>query len=67
MGTYSKRLGEDLLMSTHNIYFYTEIRKIICRYPLLSRAMCELSLKEMCLRAYTAVKDPDYIALDKDA
>ena len=28
-----------LLMSTHNIYFHTEVRKILCGYPLLSGAM----------------------------
>ena len=26
-------------MSTHNICFHGEIRKILCRYPLLSGAM----------------------------
>ena len=28
VGTYQKRLMEALLMSTHNIYFHGEIRKI---------------------------------------
>ena len=32
-------LTEALLMSTHNICFPREIRKIICGYPLLSVAM----------------------------
>ena len=34
-------------MSTHNICFCREIRKIICGYPLLSVAMicCEYSLE----------------------
>ena len=27
-------------MSTHNICFHGEIRKILCGYPLLSVAMC---------------------------
>ena len=27
-------------MSTHNICFHREIRKILCEYPLLSVAMC---------------------------
>ena len=31
--------GEALLMSTHNICFCQEIRKILCGYPLLSVAM----------------------------
>ena len=32
-------LGEALLMSTHNICFRPEIRKILCGYPLLSVAI----------------------------
>ena len=32
-------LGEALLMSTHNICFLGEIRKILYGYPLLSVAM----------------------------
>ena len=32
-------ISEALLMSTHNICFRGEIRKIICGYPLLSVAM----------------------------
>ena len=28
VGTHEKRLGEALLMSTYNIYFYGEIRRI---------------------------------------
>ena len=39
MGTHLKRLGEVLLMSTHNICIRREIRKILCGYPLLSVAM----------------------------
>ena len=35
----TRRLGEALLMSTHNICFCREIRKILCGYPLLSVAM----------------------------
>ena len=31
--------AEALLMSTHNIRFHREIRKILCGYPLLSVAM----------------------------
>ena len=31
-------------MSTHNIYFYREIRKILCGYPLLSVAMVIIHL-----------------------
>ena len=38
-GTHLKRLGEALLMSTYNICFHREIRKILCGYPLLSVAM----------------------------
>ena len=34
-----KVLGEALLMSTHNICFRGEIRKILCGYPFLSVAM----------------------------
>ena len=30
---------ELLLMSTHNICFCGEIRKILCGYPLISRAI----------------------------
>ena len=30
-------------MSTHNIYFHGEIRKILCGYSLLSVAMCLLT------------------------
>ena len=37
--THYKLLAEALLMSTHNICFHREIRKIICGYPLLSVAM----------------------------
>ena len=37
VGTHYKHLGEALLMSTNNICFHAEIRKIICCYPLLSR------------------------------
>ena len=32
-------LGEELLMSTHNICISREIRKILCGYPFLSVAM----------------------------
>ena len=31
-------------MSTHNICFHREIRKILCGYPLLSVAMIQLTL-----------------------
>ena len=34
-----KRLAEVLLMSTHNICFHGEIRKIFTGYPPLSRPM----------------------------
>ena len=33
-----------MLMSTHNIYFCWEIRKILCGYPLLSVAMYSYTL-----------------------
>ena len=36
-------LAEALLMSTHNIYFPGEIRKILCEYPLLPGATLTLS------------------------
>ena len=39
VGTHQKCLSEGLLMSTHNICFRGEIRKILCGYPLLSVAM----------------------------
>ena len=39
VGTHSKRLAEALLMSTHNICFCGEIRKILCGYLLLTVAM----------------------------
>ena len=39
VGTHQKHLGETLLMSTHNIWFRGEIRKMLCGYPLLSVAM----------------------------
>ena len=38
-GTHRKRLGEALLMSTHNICFHAEITKVTCGYPLLSGDM----------------------------
>ena len=31
-------------MSTHNICFHGEIRKILCGYPLFSVAMCKMDL-----------------------
>ena len=55
MGTHYKRLTEALLMSTHNICFCGEIRKILCGYPLLSVAMiaaqimCTWTKKQRCL------------------
>ena len=30
---------EAFLMSTQNVFFHKEIRKILCGYPLLSRTM----------------------------
>ena len=42
VGTHQKRLAEALLMSTHNICFCQEIRKILCGYLLLSVAMWRL-------------------------
>ena len=35
VGTHLKRLGEALLMSTHNICIRREIQKILCGYPLI--------------------------------
>ena len=45
-------------MSTHNISFRGEIRKIFCGYPLLSVAMNESGDKErLCaVRQYTLVR-----------
>ena len=37
-------LSEVLLMSTHNICFHGEIRKVLCGYPLLSGAMHDLDI-----------------------
>ena len=39
MGIHLKCLTEVLLMSTYNIWFHGEVRKILCGYPLLSGAM----------------------------
>ena len=39
-----KRLAEALLMSTHNIRFRWEIRKLVTWYPLLSRPMKRFSI-----------------------
>ena len=39
VGTHQKHLAEALLLSTHNICFCGEIRKIFTRYPPLSRPM----------------------------
>ena len=46
MGTHKKRLAEALLMSTHNICFLGEIRKIFTGYPPLSRHMHSFKLKK---------------------
>ena len=42
VGTHLKRLAEALLMSTHNMCFRGEIRKILCGYTLLSVAMLNI-------------------------
>ena len=48
-------------MSTHNIYFRGEIRKILCGYPLLSVAMDMSTVKvvqenaAICFLGYKAV------------
>ena len=34
-------------MSTHNIRFHQEIRKVLCGYPLLSVAMLEMWLSDL--------------------
>ena len=34
-----KYIDKALLMSTHNIYFHTKIRKILCGYQFSFRAM----------------------------
>ena len=39
MSTHKKCLAEALLMSTHNICFRGEIRKIFTGYPPLARPM----------------------------
>ena len=41
-------------MSTHNICFHGEIRKILCGYPLLSVAM--ICAYELCLPIYQPMK-----------
>ena len=38
-------------MSTHNICFRGEIRKILCGYPLLSVAMCQKQDQRLILIA----------------
>ena len=38
-----------LLMSTHNICFHGEIRKILCGYPLLSVAMLDAGFQQVSL------------------
>ena len=42
-------------MSTHNVCFHQEIRKIFCGYPLLSVAMKFLDIQVL----YTVVKNAD--------
>ena len=51
---FSSRNTEALLMSTHNICFRREIRKILCGYPLLSVAMC-LSYRAMFQETYLGI------------
>ena len=56
VGTHKKRLTEALLMSTHNVCFHGEIRKILCEYPLLSVAMIQsanepVDVSENCRRS----------------
>ena len=41
-----------LLMSTHNICFRREIRKLLCGYPLLPVAMRDLTLDRVNNYAY---------------
>ena len=43
-------------MSTHNICFRGEIRKILCGYPLLSVALCTSSRTGTCLWATPSEK-----------
>ena len=45
-------------MSTHNICFRREIRKIICGYPLLSVAMYHIVLKWLVhvIQSYTCIQ-----------
>ena len=45
------RLGEALLMSTHNICFRGEIKKILCGYPLLSVAMYMVKRHIFCFNS----------------
>ena len=41
-------------MSTHNICFCREIRKILCGYPLLSVAMVfSVHMKKLCILGYS--------------
>ena len=43
-------------MSTHNICFHQEIRKILCGYPLLSVAMRTTGHKHMLSQLYEMTK-----------
>ena len=45
VGTHCKHLTDVLIVSTHNICFPGEIRKIFSPYPLLSGAMITITIK----------------------
>ena len=44
VGIHLKGLAEELLMSTHNIYFHREIKKMLHGYPHLSGSVCWIDL-----------------------
>ena len=48
-------------MSTHNIYFCGEIRKILCGYPLLSVAMLLLIILIVSVKFYENVTNLVYL------
>ena len=44
-------------MSTHNICFRGEIRKILCGYPLLSVAIRQVHMLDWVFPVHTVVRD----------
>ena len=55
LGTYLCSLTEALLMSTHNICFCEEIRKIFTWYPLLSRPMLYSGIPHLNILHYSGI------------